>query len=938
MPWRTKMMGWGRPALVLALDEILSGRSAGPEWDLSSVFCVFPTHRACRQFEELLVDRAESAGAALTPPVIETVGRLDEHLLPPGSMSPPLLANPLAMRGATAAAVRDLDEELRPRLLPRAPESGNWRHWLAIADWIARLRETLASHRESLRSVAARADLFDAPEDRARWQALVELEKAYLERLAAAGLVDRWTRREELLRSESARWSGDVYLVAAVDLNPAQLAMLDQAAASGATVHALVHAPSELADRFDRAGRLSAEKWLAAPIDLDDSLLLFAQGPADQALAALAAAADLAREHSLDGVKIGKPDEEVVPHLRDAAARLGLAVESADGASAAQSAPFRLLRLLADYGQSHDADSLAAIVRDPDVHDWLLVSGRVQSAIGLQRWIQLVDDYRAKFVPKRMPPDSAELRQACSDLAKSLALLRPLLDALGGANRSSAAEWARRFSNLLQIVYEKSLAVGSNSESSPTQGALAQIGRGLRALAEVPDALLADLSAEDALDLAAAELGPAARPAPASQSPLELLGWLDLPLERAPALVLTGMNEGKLSPKVESDLFLTDRIRDALDLPSDAARAARDRYALAAILASHKIGRIIAGKTSADGDPLAPSRLLLGDSTDLRARRARRFFGGPGEKFLLPRAGAEGLRIEVPRPDPARTIDGLSVTAFKDYLTCPYRFYLRHVLRLQPVDDDAAELDPMSFGSLAHEVLELFGRDEVVRDSTDPTTIRDFLDAQVLQLAHGRYRDAQPAVRVQLENLRRRLARFAERQAEWAAQGWRIWTVEQKVASPGAAFDVDGTPFFLRGRIDRVDVHRKTGAIAVLDYKTGERGESPERDHYSPIRGWFNLQLPLYRRLLDGLERLGLDPRGAAEVRLGYVLLPKNLDDVKVAIAGWTPAELEEAEEAARKVVRGVRKGCFEPAGRNAGRSFPEFARICQDEVYREQE
>jgi hypothetical protein len=46
-------------------------------------------------------------------------------------------------------------------------------------------------------------------------------------------------------------------------------------------------------------------------------------------------------------------------------------------------------------------------------------------------------------------------------------------------------------------------------------------------------------------------------------------------------------------------------------------------------------------------------------------------------------------------------------------------------------------------------------------------------------------------------------------------------------------------------------------------------------------------------------------------VILGYLLLPKTLEDVGPALAGWTEAELGEAEEVARDVVRRLRTGEF---------------------------
>jgi len=57
----------------------------------------------------------------------------------------------------------------------------------------------------------------------------------------------------------------------------------------------------------------------------------------------------------------------------------------------------------------------------------------------------------------------------------------------------------------------------------------------------------------------------------------------------------------------------------------------------------------------------------------------------------------------------------VSVTGFKLYLQSPYRFYLERVAKLRRARDDARELDPLLFGTLAHEALEaLSGRQGAV--------------------------------------------------------------------------------------------------------------------------------------------------------------------------------------------------------------------------------
>ena len=79
-----------------------------------------------------------------------------------------------------------------------------------------------------------------------------------------------------------------------------------------------------------------------------------------------------------------------------------------------------------------------------------------------------------------------------------------------------------------------------------------------------------------------------------------------------------------------------------------------------------------------------------------------------------------------------------------------------------------------------------------------------------------------PSILVQVEQLRLRLAAFAPWQAGWVAQGWRIEHVETGPEEGEAAIVVDGQPMFLRGRIDRIDVHESSGKRMIFDYKSAD--------------------------------------------------------------------------------------------------------------------
>jgi hypothetical protein len=247
------------------------------------------------------------------------------------------------------------------------------------------------------------------------------------------------------------------------------------------------------------------------------------------------------------------------------------------------------------------------------------------------------------------------------------------------------------------------------------------------------------------------------------------------------------------------------------------------------------------------------------------------------------------------------------------------------VLRLETVDDQATELDGGAFGALAHDVLGRFAASPA-KDSCDADEIRAALLLELkLALAAQYGRDVAPAVLVQVEQLRLRLEVFAQRQAEWAAAGWRIVYAESH-GQQEVDFEVDGQTVRLRGRIDRLDAH-PDGRRVVLDYKTSDSAASPDEVHLIGGR-WIDLQLPLYRRLADALP-------GAGPLQLGFVLLPKDEAKTAFVLADWSPEQLQAAEEVARDVIRAVHRQAFWPPAQPPPAFSEAFAAVCQDRVLR---
>ena len=295
-----------------------------------------------------------------------------------------------------------------------------------------------------------------------------------------------------------------------------------------------------------------------------------------------------------------------------------------------------------------------------------------------------------------------------------------------------------------------------------------------------------------------------------------------------------------------------------------------------------------------------PVTFLLALATTLGSARLRLLLLVVTNKFLegWRQLGGGWQRPAVHVPQSMR------VTAFKDYLECPVRFYLSEIAGMRKPDPERVEWSATDYGSVAHEILEKFGLDPEARELNAAREIADWMNDALSVLIADRF-GSKPAaaIRIQADSLRDRLGWFAETQAGLRDEGWRIEQVE-------AAFALDIGGMQVRGSIDRIDYNEERGTRRVLDYKTSAKATGIANAHLTKItastawpehlvdveevvteipsgRGktpklvphrWHNLQLPLYA--------LGLAAQSVEVDEIGYFSLGATRDAVLVSL--WT--------------------------------------------------
>jgi RecB family exonuclease len=926
-------LDWQKPALAGAAENLRSRFARDGELDLNKVIIVVPAGRAARRLLEILVALADEQHLVLTPPDIVTPDQFPERLYQPKFQ----FATPLVQQLAWVAALKALKPAQLKPFLPYPPEENDTPRWLAIGQSLVKLHTELAADGMDCTHVLKAAQAIDGFLEHDRWKVLCELQRKYLDALDRQQLWDIQTARLVAIERREIATEKKIVLIGMADLNRAQRLMLDQIAAR---VTAIVVAPRDFADRFDEHGCLIPGKWTDAELPLADEQIERVDGPADQAEAVTRWLASLGGEYRSDQIAIGLPDPRLVPQIERQLAQSGATARWAIGRQLSDTGPYRLLKAAADYATRRSFRDLAALVRHPDVTAWLVERLNVKGKPVLDIFTAL-DRFATEQLPAALDAERLARDEESADVLDISRSVEELIKPLP-ADAQPISRWAQRFRDVLLTIYGSKELNRDEPAERFLFTALERMRDGLDSLGKVPRELEPAVTARQACGILLEGLSHEGIAPPANPEAIELLGWLDLPLDDAPALIVTTFNERFVPSAAGSDVFLPNRLREALGLLHNDRRLARDAYALSVLLASRAKLRLIVGHRDPEGNPLAPSRLLFAANTDAVVRRAMWMFGdlpaaSPRRNLLAPNASRQSFP-SAPRPGRLKApLAELSVTKFRDYIACPYRFYLRHVLKLEPLNDEAAELDGGAFGHLMHYVLEQFGRAEDAKNArvaTDPKKIVDYLEFQLDRIAGGRYgvKHVRPAVRVQIEQARLRLRAFAEWQAVRSRDGWRIVfseDSEDRKRVLKAPFPVDGQPFVLRGRIDRIDYHEETGRLCVLDYKTADAGEQPEKVHRRAGQ-WIDLQMPLYRHFV-GKANLAVKVRAGAAIDLGYVLLPRDLNGVGLALATWTKEELDEADEKAREIIRHIRAERFWPPICPPPLFSEDFAAICQD-------
>ena len=891
-----EFLGWDRPFLMRSTEWLLARRD-----ELPRMLVVVPTAQAGRRLREAM---AESAGALLSP-----------RMVTPGSF----LKTPdpeVAAEWVERVAWLEILEEIRDwepyqELFPEPPhEDGSWAGGLAME--MTRLRRSLQENGLALSNAAG---ILSNSVEAGRWEALGHLENLMERRLRSWGFKSR----SRVLAAGIALPTdvSGIVLAGVAEMPP----LLERALlAWNGALSVLIGAPEQEAEAFSPLGKplpVWADRTMPWPHGGTGEVHLVAD-PGQQATEALRAIS--LQQTPSDEVALGSADTET----GDALARL--LTSQGWPAFHPAAAPLttglrRWFKLWRVWLEEPKLATLADLFALPETG--ALTGGRraekaaMLSSLRNQWMVVRPDDLRHRMTTTEFRSDAH--RKAAEEVLRACETLERWRTDF---QRGDLEETMARLLDSIQSALPE-----TNDEAADMETWLLEATALTRQVKRGPGFWI---------DLMLASL-PAAAPEPPDGRVIDVQGWLELPFEPGRHLVLCGMNEGKVPARNTGDPWLGEAATRQLGLPANSDRAARDAFLYQSMLEARRDGGrvdVICAKSGSGGESLLPSRLLLAADRDALPERVKFLFRG----IEPPEAGLRWHADWKWQPRAVEPPQRLAVTSLATWLACPFRFYLKHALAMQSPEPDRVEWNARDFGTVAHEVLERWGRDPEAREFSKSEAIHAWLSAELDRVATEWFGARPPlAVRVQTEVLRQRFVWLSRIQARSREEGWQVAEVEHK-------FEITIGNALIVAKIDRIDRHQETGALRVIDYKTG-KVESVEKAHRRKITAktvlpahlatdspalysgeengkpadfrWMNLQLPLYAMAIQQRD-------GTAPVPCYFTLGATEADVDIREWAGFSSSDLDAARSCAEWLVSQITAGVFWPPAEKV--DYDDFA------------
>lgn len=940
-------LGWDEALADIAAERLLKEAKKSEFIDLSHALVVVSTAHSIKSLSYKLTELSGKEGYALLPPRIVT-----PQYFFSSQTNKKILTETQRLLFYIEAIKRNT-----PRvsfLFPNtADEDRNFLWYLDKAEQISTLTDTLASVGLTIEELISNHQEI-LGEEFNRFDELSHIEHTYFQMLSKAGFEDiNKAKIENALNPKLPEGISKVVFISVLDPIPV-IAESINILSSITDVEIWINAPSEQDCAFDTFGRPNHDYWKTRNFEIPnfkEKVTLF-DSPDDLALdfINLIAEKNPLNKTALDikDISIIMPDASLEPSIRSSFLKYNIETYNPSGKKLNEYQPYSLFKVLTEFIIHQDYRSFASLLKNAD---FLAYAETKIEDLDYAKLFSINDEIQNEFMPLSFADllkavtwrdmlrnvrgsNEAETSSAKIDsYRKILSIIKDFLDQSKGDALS-----------ILPIMIEiySSIQIDFNEEafSDPVKS-IANAVSEIKETAEVfPKLSNNDLAILLTKNLQNITLFPTQK-----DDSLPLRGWLELQWEiNRPLTFIIGMNEGIIPSITTSDIFLPDSARKKIGLPCNDSRLARDTYILQTAIRSQKSSHLnfIVMRTNQKGEYLKPSRLLLQtQNQESFYERLNYLFRHDSIAFEHDKIVQCDIGIKYTVPIKSLENNRLRVTDFKNYLECPFRFYLKRILGYEEeIDDTKTDIDEAQFGTICHDILKELG-DKLNNHNYED--LSDFLEIKLKQ-AKSRFSASIP-VEFSFYSLQQRLKKALALMIEDREKGqWKVLSTEKPFSLIldseklskwlGEAIEENLT-FTIRGRIDRIDIGADGKSLRVIDYKTGNVSETPEKEHYKAVSArtdesllknyssfelngkkyrWTDLQLPLYAIILSEMEEF----KNYTITDCSYFVIPKAVTDTR--IIAWQNIgadELSAAKKCAAGIILNIARNVFWPPSEN---------------------
>ncbi len=324
---------------------------------------------------------------------------------------------------------------------------------------------------------------------------------------------------------------------------------------------------------------------------------------------------------------------------------------------------------------------------------------------------------------------------------------------------------------------------------------------------------------------------------------LQVLGQLETRALRFRNVIYMGANENFLPATEPVDPLLPTPLRKELGIPTFRERERIIRFYFM---------RLIRG---------AERVHIIYDSSEVSARsrfveelvwEAQKKGSELPERVYLPDflIGKEGLKVEKNE----RIMEKLrefkfSPSSLDVYMTCPLKFYLRFMLRVEEKREIEEEPENRRIGEFLHRILEEFYRSTLGREAN----LGDLSYERLKKIVEKKFREYFPWEGGEFALIKTIMLERLKKFLEWEREALPFEILYLEAEFDGK-IDLDGRKISLKGKLDRVQ--RRNSKIEVIDYKLSS-GKAPKKNMEGAMeerkemaKNIKSFQLPIYLYLL----------------------------------------------------------------------------------------